>query len=134
MKPFRPVYIAIVAAWLTVAFLGFGYLVLVAACPSPASNMTSGDLGWSVLPPGPKCTWNEAEHGVSGSDDGPGPVMSVWIVSLVLLGFGAKKTRGAPRPGSGVRISEALGLTNDRVDLAASCDHRRSAARRCEGR
>lgn len=44
-----------------------------------------GALTWSKLPPGPVCTWSDQTHG-GASTTGPTPVMSVWIIVMILLG------------------------------------------------
>ena len=53
------------------------------ACPTPGRDSDWGSLSWSVLPPGPRCTWTEELNGVDRVE-GPGPVMSIWLVTLAL--------------------------------------------------
>ena len=77
---------------MAVALAGVGYGVLLdfigdAACPTPGRDSQWGRLSWSVLPPGPKCTWTEPLHGIDRVD-GPGSVMSLWLVGLGLLAVG----------------------------------------------
>lgn len=72
--------------WTGIAFLGTGYGVFLqamgdAGCPTHLGSSEYGDFSWSLVPPGPRCTFDEAEHGFSETR-GPGPVMSVWLIGL----------------------------------------------------
>lgn len=72
---------------IALAGIGIAYALLlndVLACPTPGRDSTYGDLSWSVLPPGPRCTWTAAEHGLDRVD-GPSPVMSLWLLTLAGL-------------------------------------------------
>jgi hypothetical protein len=53
------------------------------ACPTPGRDSDWGSLSWSILPPGPRCTWTEELNGIDRAD-GPGPVMTAWLVTLAL--------------------------------------------------
>ncbi len=64
-----------------ITFLDWGY------CGRGDSNY--GKLGWSLLPPGPTCTWTVESNGVDASW-GPTPVMTIWLITLILLGVVAR--------------------------------------------
>ncbi len=57
-------------------------------CQAAEGDYTYGELGWSTVPPGPTCTFTEAEHGFD-EVRGPSPVMSVW---LAVVATGAATT------------------------------------------
>jgi len=89
----RWVVAAAVAAifWFALAILGTVGLASVAvlgdaACEKSESNY--GKLSWSTIPPGPVCTWTTSLNGVD-EVAGPGPIMSLWLVSLGVLGGGS---------------------------------------------
>ncbi len=74
--------------WVAVAIVGLGWGAVVQVlddgyCEKVDSNY--GKLSWSVVPPGPVCTWAADANGVD-EVEGPSPVMSVWLVSLGVLG------------------------------------------------
>lgn len=75
--------------WVFVLLVGVLYATEVADsdsnCPVSPEVSTYGTAGWSVLPPGPTCTFTAEAHGID-EVRGPTPVMSVW---LGLLGLGA---------------------------------------------
>lgn len=54
-------------------------------CEHAAGESNYGEQSWSVLPPGPVCSWTAEVNGV---DDvrGPTPVMSAWLPTLFMLG------------------------------------------------
>ena len=54
------------------------------ACPTQGADSNWGQLSWSFMPPGPRCTWTQEMNGINRIQ-GPGPVMSVWL--LVLIGL-----------------------------------------------
>ena len=57
-------------------------------CQATDGDYTYGEFGWSTVPPGPTCTFTEADHGFD-EVRGPTPVMSVW---LALVAAGAATT------------------------------------------
>ncbi len=52
-------------------------------CEHPTESSKYGDLSWSILPPGPQCSWASG-HGTEVQE--PTPVMSIWLVLLLVLG------------------------------------------------
>jgi len=81
------VVVVAATAWFAVLLMGLGYAVLLqllgdAACSLDPSGSNYGELGWSVVPPGPTCTFTHELHGID-EVRGPTPVMSVWILVLV---------------------------------------------------
>ena len=64
-----------------VSFLGDGYCDRL----DGPSNPNLGRLTWSVLPPGPRCTWTEEENRFDAVEE-PGPVYSIWAAAVVGLG------------------------------------------------
>ena len=81
----------VASTWVAVLVVGVAYGVLVndmdeLYCePTPGSS-DYGDFAWSVLPPGPTCTFTGALHGFDGVR-GPTPVMSVWMANLAIGGM-----------------------------------------------
>ena len=74
--------------WLAVLVVGVAYGVLVndmgeLYCEPVEGSSDYGDFAWSVLPPGPTCTFNASVHGFDGVR-GPTPVMSVWLATLAV--------------------------------------------------
>ena len=55
------------------------------ACEYRGSSIY-GEPGWSVLPPGPTCTWTEEVHGFDRAS-GPGPWMSIWLLVATVFAF-----------------------------------------------
>lgn len=89
-------------------------------CLEDQGGWQVGDLSWQLVPLGPACSWNEAEHGFTATE-GPGWFWTV--VSLVLIGSGgllvgfhADRAGGLDRwwaelrAGPGVRDSVKLGI------------------------
>lgn len=74
--------------WLAVAGIGVAYAVMLqllgdAGCePTPGSS-TYGTFEWSILPPGPTCTFTMVPHGFDAVR-GPTPVMSIWLLVLAV--------------------------------------------------
>ncbi len=69
------------------ALVGVAYAMLLddlLACPTPGADSNWGSLSWSVLPPGPRCTFTEELNGMD-LVEGPGPGMSIWLAALVTL-------------------------------------------------
>lgn len=88
---------------ISLALIGVAYGMFVEyadglTCPTPGMDSNWGELSWSVLPPGPRCTWSEELNGITRVE-GPGPVMSVWLASLVILtvSLGRVYRRAFPR-------------------------------------
>ena len=77
-----------IGAWALVLLVGLGYAALVQLsddtyCPPFEGSSQYGELDWSVLPPGPTCTFTADVHGFD-EVRGPTPVMSVWLAVLVV--------------------------------------------------
>lgn len=82
--------IVVALCWFGTLALGLAYaayLVLMgdAVCEPFPGGSTYGTLGWSVLPPGPTCTFTEQLHGFD-EVRGPTPVMSIWLLVLLVAG------------------------------------------------
>jgi hypothetical protein len=93
LHPSSPLGIGVLIATLVVLFAGCAYgarLEQTGAinCQVAEGDYIYGEFGWSTVPPGPTCTFNEAEHGVD-EVRGPSPAMSVW---LALVAVGAATT------------------------------------------
>lgn len=79
-----------VVSWMVVLVAGVAYGLMIndmgeLACePTPGSS-DYGEFAWSLNPPGPTCTFTEALHGFD-EVRGPTPVMSVWILVVVVGG------------------------------------------------
>jgi hypothetical protein len=78
-------------AWLLVASTGLAYAALITflgdvGCEHEVGDSNYGEFSWSVFPPGPVCTWTPRLHGFS-EKQGPTVVTSVWLVTLVVLGW-----------------------------------------------
>ncbi|MFZ4433294.1 MAG: hypothetical protein ACOYOQ_08890 [Microthrixaceae bacterium] len=87
----RLLAVVAVVGWLGILAVGVAYGALVedlgdAYCEPFEGSSQYGELRWSVLPPGPTCTFTVAEHGFD-EVRGPWPVMSVWIAVLVVGGL-----------------------------------------------
>ena len=54
-------------------------------CEHSAGDSNYGEQSWSVLPPGPVCSWTAETNGFD-EVRGPTPGMSVWLLVLVTLG------------------------------------------------
>lgn len=79
----------LVIATLAVLFVGCAYATNLeqagdSNCQVTQGDYTYGEFGWSTIPPGPTCTFTQAEHGVD-EVRGPSPVTSVWL-ALVAAG------------------------------------------------
>lgn len=75
-------------AWFIIAAIGTAYGLLVwdmgeLYCPVEQGASTWGELSWSILPPGPVCTFTADVHGFD-EVRGPYPVMSIWLLVLVV--------------------------------------------------
>lgn len=92
----------VTSIWVAVLVLGVAYGILVNDAddlncePTPGSS-DYGDFAWSVLPPGPTCTFTEALHGFDGVR-GPQPVISVWMATLAIGGMLSVATLRRSRP------------------------------------
>ncbi len=76
--------------WVALLLLGVAYGVMVqmlgsAYCEPVSGSSTYGELNWSIVPPGPTCTFTAAIHGFDAVR-GPYPVMSVWLAVLAVGG------------------------------------------------
>lgn len=85
-----------IVSWVGVALVGLAGLTLIGlegdlGCDLSGADSNYGTLSWSALPPGPVCTYTVDENGV-GKVDGPSPVTSIWLLTLVGLGVGATWT------------------------------------------
>lgn len=52
-------------------------------CEHPTESSRYGDLSWSIVPPGPQCSWGSG-HDTEVQE--PTPIMSIWLVLLLVLG------------------------------------------------
>jgi hypothetical protein len=82
--------IAFVAALAWLGLLAIGVLVMVAIevapelwCDHPLHDSDYGEMSWSILPPGPMCTWSVENGNLVNDTRGPGPAFSLWLLSLV---------------------------------------------------
>lgn len=85
-------------ATIGLALIGAGYGTLLAlvdgfACPTPGADSEWGELSWSVLPPGPRCTWTAELHGVDRVE-GPGPVTTLWLLILAVMAAVLRREHG----------------------------------------
>jgi hypothetical protein len=83
--------IAAAIVWTAVLFVGFVHAALAqflgsSACEASPGDSNYGEFGWSLLPPGPTCTFTEEANGFA-EVRGPGPYMSVWLFVLVVGGW-----------------------------------------------
>ncbi len=73
--------------WAAVLLVGIAYAILIndsdVYCEPADGSSNYGDFAWSVFPPGPTCTFNEAVHGFD-EVRGPNPGMSIWLIALVV--------------------------------------------------
>jgi hypothetical protein len=81
----------VVVPWFLLFTVGVGWAVFIESfelsyCEHDRHDSASGELSWSVLPPGPVCTWTVEENGFADTR-GPTPVMSLWLLSLLGLGY-----------------------------------------------
>lgn len=86
--PWSTSVVLIGLAWFIIAAIGTAYGWLVwdmgeMYCPVEQGASTYGELSWSILPPGPVCTFTAEVHGFD-EVRGPYPVMSIWLVVLVV--------------------------------------------------
>lgn len=85
-------------SWAVMTLAGAGYSGLVAgmgdlgceADPADASvgfrDSNYGRMEWSSIPPGPRCSWTVEANGFAASD-GPSPIWSLWVLTVVALGL-----------------------------------------------
>lgn len=68
---------------LGLAYAGFLQLGGDTSCEASPGESNYGTFGWSVVPPGPTCTFTEE---LNGFDEvrGPTPVMSIWLLVLLV--------------------------------------------------
>jgi hypothetical protein len=95
-----------VLGFLVLAGIGIGWGIAIEVlddgyCEQGDSNY--GELSWSVVPPGPVCTWTAEANGLD-EVRGPTPVMSIWLAAVVGLGalavWGIRGVRRDPRRSS----------------------------------
>lgn len=83
------VAVGLTISWMAIAIVGLGWAALIdflgdTYCERGDSNY--GELSWSRLPPGPVCSWTEQRNGFTETY-GPTPVMAIWLLALLVLGF-----------------------------------------------
>lgn len=90
-------------AWFIIAAIGIAYGLNVwdmgsMYCPVEQGASTYGELSWSILPPGPVCTFTVDVHGFD-EVRGPYPVMSIWLLVLVIgtVAFAVARRRARER-------------------------------------
>ncbi len=78
-----------VLGWVSVLLIGLAWLMLILGLDwgyCERGDSTYGELSWSLLPPGPTCTWtNEADD--VDAHRGPTAVMSIWLAALLAGGL-----------------------------------------------
>lgn len=86
--------LAVGILWCTIATPGLVGALLISysepvycAAPTDAGGSVYdiGELSWSVVPPGPRCTWTNRPGGIDRTQ-GPSPVWSMWVLILLVLG------------------------------------------------
>jgi len=70
-------------------------------CAAPTGTKGSsydiGELDWSLVPAGPRCTWADEQDG-SDRTRGPSPIWTMWLLTLLILGWLIMRAaRGAMR-------------------------------------
>lgn len=75
-------------AWFMLLVGGLAYAAYLqdlgsAFCVPFEGSSQYGEFRWSILPPGPTCSFTMSVHGFDETR-GPTPVMSIWIVVLAL--------------------------------------------------
>lgn len=82
----NPRALTAIMIWAAVLLVGIAYAILISDdlyCEPVDGSSDYGDFAWSVFPPGPTCTFNEAVHGFD-EVRGPNPGMSIWLIALLL--------------------------------------------------
>jgi hypothetical protein len=86
----RVAAVLLAVSWTGLLVLGLAWSVLITFagdlyCEHSAGDSYFGEFSWSIVPPGPQCTWTT---GTSGIDEtyGPTPVISIWLLALLTLG------------------------------------------------
>lgn len=107
-------FVDVAGAFVLVALVGTAWGALVIAqddfyCPHPTRDSDYGELSWSVLPPGPQCTWSTESGNHVDDARGPTPVMSVWLATLAVLGWCVVRTAYRIRPRTPVDDVHARG-------------------------
>lgn len=81
--------VLLVLGWTGLLLLGLGWRAFVAAddlyCEHSTGDSNFGELSWSIVPPGPVCTWTTERNGFD-ERYGPTPVMSIWLLALLVIG------------------------------------------------
>ena len=78
-----------VLGWVSLLLIGLAWLMLILGLDwgyCDRGNSAYGELRWSILPPGPTCTWTTEADGVD-AHQGPTAVMSIWLVTLLVGGL-----------------------------------------------
>lgn len=70
-----------------IALAGLAYAALISVldnttCTGAGGDSNYGAFSWSVMPPGPVCTYSVEQNG-RAFVEGPGPEMSVWLLTLL---------------------------------------------------
>jgi hypothetical protein len=81
-----------VLGWAFVLVIGLAWLILILGLDwgyCGRGDSTYGELSWSLLPPGPTCTWTKEADGFD-AHQGPTAVMSLWLLSLLAGGLVAR--------------------------------------------
>lgn len=74
--------------WFFVLLIGVGWAMLILVLDwgyCERGDSVYGQLRWSLLPPGPTCTWTVEADGFD-AHQGPTAVMSIWLATLVAGG------------------------------------------------
>ena len=75
--------------WVFVLLIGLAWLMLILGLDwgyCDRGDSVYGELRWSLVPPGPTCTWTIKADGVD-AHQGPTAVMSIWLVTLLVGGL-----------------------------------------------
>jgi hypothetical protein len=88
LMPWRVAAGMLAVGWAGLLLIGlaWGSLVVVMGdtyCEHPTRSSDYGNLSWSIVPPGPQCSWGS---GPGTEVEGPTPVMSIWLVLLLVVG------------------------------------------------
>jgi hypothetical protein len=90
-----------VLGWFCVLLIGIGWAMLILVLDWGYCNRGDsvyGQLRWSLVPPGPTCTWTVEADGFDAYQ-GPTAVMSIWLATLVAGGLMAWILLGKARFG-----------------------------------
>jgi hypothetical protein len=88
----------LVTIWLVITLAGVGAGTLLtsmgdlsceadpADAPVGFRDSNYGHMAWSFVPPGPHCVWTVETNGFAASDR-PSPIWSLWLLTVVALGY-----------------------------------------------